>query len=64
MSSNLLGFRRFKFLAVSTLAILVFLLIGSFAYSEPLRDPVEGELVVTLDVDNIVDTPSSETGLN
>ncbi|MBL4571532.1 MAG: hypothetical protein JKY40_04735 [Gammaproteobacteria bacterium] len=53
MSKNLPSFRRMKFSAVSTLALFVLLLTGNFAYSEPLRDPVEGELVVTLDVDNM-----------
>ena len=53
MSSNLSLFRSLKFSTVSALALFVLLLTGSLAYSEPLRDPVEGELVVTLDVESM-----------
>jgi len=53
MNNNLRVFRRSNFSAVSVLVLLALLLTGNISYSEPLRDPVEGELVVTLDVENM-----------
>lgn len=53
MRSHLLILKRLKFSTASALILFALLLSGNFAYSEPLRDTVEGEQLITLDVENM-----------
>lgn len=53
MSNQSIILKRLKISTASSLAFLILLLSGNIAYSDPLRDPVEGEQLITLDVENM-----------